>query len=265
MIKQKSAYLWFKLNGILRQLIVRGLCRGFANHIVVNEYPKSGGSWLSQLLSEATGLSFPRNRLPTLNSCILQGHYLNRWNIKNPIVVWRDGRDVLVSQYYHCLFPNDRGNEYLVRKTRSILQFSDYENIGHNLPKFMEYVFERNKYPRFSWTQFVASWCERRNTIHVKYEDLRRDTVAELVRLASLLGIEQLSQERCREIVFKYSFQNVTGRRPGQEDNNTFVRKGIVGDWKNWFTRESKILFARYAGEALNRLGYENNYDWIRR
>ena len=38
---------------------------------VVNEYPKSGGSWVAEMLSEALGVPFPRNRLPMLRSSIL--------------------------------------------------------------------------------------------------------------------------------------------------------------------------------------------------
>ncbi len=263
MIRQRSNYLWFKLNASLRQFIVRGGCRAFAGHIVVNEFPKSGGSWLSQMLSEATGYPFPRNQLPTVKTCIMQGHYVHPWNIERPIIVWRDGRDVLVSQYYHSLFTNDRGNDYLVRKTRSELRFDDYDDISRNLPEFTQYVFEKNQYPRFSWTKFVTNWCDRPDTIRVKYEELRHDTVAELIRLAEALGVKYLSQDRARRIVSKYCFKNMTGRAPGDEDKHTFARKGIVGDWKNCFTLASRKLFAHYAGDALIKLGYESNYEWV--
>ena len=41
------------------------------------------------------------------------------------------------------------------------------------------------------------------------------------------------------EAVEKNSFQALSGRDKGVEDSNNFLRKGIVGDWKNNFTSES--------------------------
>ena len=76
----------------------------------MSEYSKSGGNWVGKMLSESPGFPFPWNCLSVLDLSILHGHLIRSWNMTNVVVVWRDGRGVLVSNYYHCLFRNDRGN-----------------------------------------------------------------------------------------------------------------------------------------------------------
>jgi hypothetical protein len=58
---------------------------------VVNEFPKSGGTWVGQMLGQALGVPFPRNRLPVLRPSIMHGHYLHPWGMKNVVVCWPAG------------------------------------------------------------------------------------------------------------------------------------------------------------------------------
>lgn len=119
MIEEQDSFWWHKLNGVLRLFIVRGGCNFCFKHLTVNEYPKSGASWIGQMLSESTKTPFPRNRLPIFGKSIMQGHYYNTFGLSNALIVWRDGRDVVVSQYYHWLFENDKGNKSSVEKFRN--------------------------------------------------------------------------------------------------------------------------------------------------
>ena len=117
---------------------------------VVNEYPKSGGTWVGQMLGRALGVPFPRNRFPMLRTSIMHGHYLRPWGMKNVVVVWRDGRDVTVSWYYQNLFSHEWHNEPQVQRARRELSFSDYDNIYENLPQFIEWAFTQAR-RRLSW------------------------------------------------------------------------------------------------------------------
>ena len=230
---------------------------------IVNEYPKSGGSWMAEMLSDALGVPFPRNRLPMLRSSILHGHVMQSWNMHNILIVWRDGRDVLVSQYFHSLFENDKGNARLVAQCRANLGFADYEDVKGNIAAFMEYVFERKRHPRMSWVDFVNRWAGCECCVHVKYEDLRTQPIEELTRIVRQLSGRKLHLDQAREIVERHSFEKVSGRRPGEENVRSFMRKGVVGDWKNYFDREARERFYAYAGDALVRLGYEADDAWI--
>jgi len=59
--------------------------------------------------------------------------------------------------------------------------------------------------------------------------------------------------------LLKYCTENLLG------SNQLYLshfRKGIIRDWKNYFTREHKKLFKEVAGRLLIREGYEKNTKW---
>ena len=264
MLKQRDNAFYFKCNALLRQFIIRGGWRPFTRHYTVNEYPKSGGTWLGQMLAEMLDLPFPRNQLPLFTRSIMHGHYLHPWNMKDVVVVWRDGRDVLISQYFHSLFVNEKGNRRLVNLTRARFKREDYEDLSANLCAFIEYTYRNNRWPAFSWADFTHQWADRRNVTHVKYEDLRMATASELRRIHRELLGRDFPEQAAAEIADKYSFEKQSGRAPGVENRGSFMRKGVVGDWKNHFTPEARELFDAYAGEALIKLGYEPDHSWAR-
>jgi hypothetical protein len=229
---------------------------------IVTEYPRSGGTWFSQMLSAYLQVPFPRNKFPYLRSSVMHGHYLYFPSMKNVCVILRDGRDVMVSYYFYSLFDHGRFNTKLVEITRKKIRFSNYEDIENNLPRFIEYTFMRNGYPRFTWSEFVKSWVNK-NVVFVKYEDLAKDTPRELATaIKKTLKIEP-DKNRLEEIAEKYSFRNQAKRNPGDENRLSFLRKGIPGDWKNYFTKETRALFRHFAGEELIRLGYEKDDSWV--
>lgn len=253
--------LWHKFNGAFRLSMVHGLSSTHPVY-VVNAYPKSGSSWVSQMLSEALDVPFPRNEIPRTIPCLIQGHFLRPGGIDDPVVVWRDGRDVVVSQYNHYLFHNDKNSPTLVEDTRRGVPFEEYDDLESNLADFIDFVFEDNKHPSFSWADFVETWSDR-DVVHVTYEDLRRDTPGELRRVVHELVGDPLPGEEARAIARKYSFENQSGREPGEEEQGKFMRKGVVGDWENHFDREARETFADHAQPALEALGYEEDRSWV--
>lgn len=232
---------------------------------VVNEFPKSGGSWFSEMLSDSLELPFPRNCSPSLKSSIMQGHYLHPTGMHNVTIVWRDGRDVMTSFYFHSYFRNDRDNGALVDLMRGSLPFSDYMDVESNLPIFMERMLTKPITPRFTWQRFVSGWYGFRPAVHVRYESLLEDAAGELGRVLHEMGKTTPSAKELEKIVKKHSFKRKSGRSAGVGKRSSFLRKGIAGDWKNWFSREACQVFDHYAGEELIRLGYERNRDWVAR
>ena len=96
----------------------------------------------------------------------------------------------------------------------------------------------------------------------VRYEDLLERPNEEVGRLLGFLGVdtEEALVEHC---VSSASFEKLSkGRERGQEDPSSFYRKGVAGDWKNYFTEEDGRVFKEEAGELLIRLGYEEDLDW---
>ncbi|MFB6264787.1 MAG: sulfotransferase domain-containing protein [Bradymonadaceae bacterium] len=234
---------------------------------LVPEYPKSGASWFSQMLSDALGVPFPRNERPRIESCILHGHFLYHPRFENAFCVMRDGRDIAVSAYFHYLQHNDKNHPRMVERHRSNVPFDDYEAVRENMPAFIEYLFtgDPNLIRNFSWDEFVRSYLGREDVYIVRYEELLEDAAGTLKEAVSeVLGIE-LALDRLEAIEEKYSFENVAGREPGEEDTSSFARKGVAGDWKNKFTPRAAEVFDSFAGEELVRLGYEEDRDWVDR
>ena len=53
------------------------------------------------------------------------------------------------------------------------------------------------------------------------------------------------------------SFKRLSGGRDaGQEDRQSFFRKGQAGDWASWFSAEQTARFEAQAGSLLTELGY---------
>lgn len=258
---------WFRaeqlLGGAVRKAMIQAPFLGTAN-VLVNEYPKSGGTWLANMICEAIDMPFPRNSLPSFKPSIYHGHYKsNSISAKKKVIIWRDGRDVMVSWYFHCLFRNEIKNSSLVDHVAKYLCFDDNSAVMENMPTFLEYSFTQQKHPNFSWSEFVRYWKNSNcKIIETSYEELRRSTENELSRVVIELTGDQCLLENVSRIVEKYDFKTMSMRSPGTENNNSFMRKGIVGDWKNVFNDESMSVFKHYAGQELIDLGYESNFNW---
>lgn len=252
----------------LVRLAMHNLCSGILPIYLVTEYQKSGGTWVGQMLSRYLDIPFPRNRLPVFSTSVLHGHLMPTPFLKNVLCVFRDGRDTTVSSYFHMLFESDKNSPHLVRRCRNDLQFSDYDDVQHNMPRFIEYLFSEHhqktltRRNQFTWSEFVDAWSGR-DVVKVKYEDLVADGVAAMSAVISGLIGESVDLERLSKIVDDLSFEKQTKRKPGEEDSKSFLRKGKPGDWQEKFTRNSAKVFDHHAGEQLIQMGYEKNNNWI--
>jgi hypothetical protein len=255
----RRPFLIVRAESLLRFVMVKAFSR---KCYVVTEYPKSGGTWVSQMLSDYLEVPFPRNRFPEFRKCIIHGHYRYSPGMRNVFVVLRDGRDIMVSFYYHSLFINDRYNEDNVEKVRRDLPFADYNDIRENLPSFIEYVFLHEGRYRLKWNQFIRSWSGQ-DAAFIKYENLLLNPVDELSSALEKVCNCEPDRQRLKGIVERYSFKSQTGRDPGEEGKESFLRKGIAGDWKNHFTKNAREVFDNFAGSELVSLGYEKDRQWV--
>ncbi len=93
------------------------------------------------------------------------------------------------------------------------------------------------------------------NYVEVKYEDLLENTGEEISRLLKFLGADA-REKNVRRCVEAASFEKLSGgRKPGEEDANSFFRKGVAGDWKNAFAGRDREIFKEAAGDLLIKLG----------
>ncbi|MBK8050880.1 MAG: sulfotransferase domain-containing protein [Anaerolineales bacterium] len=55
---------------------------------------------------------------------------------------------------------------------------------------------------------------------------------------------------------------HASGRQAGEEDVHHHYRKGVVGDWRNYFTPQVTAAFRARYGALLIQLGYEKDNNW---
>jgi hypothetical protein len=179
------------------------------------------------------------------------------------VLLVRDGRDVAVSGVMHWLTKRQAGDA-----------FSDQQRARRAF--FLEQAAEPPA--RFFTDAELEAWsCHWLDVLDamaahpalkplvIRYEDMSRDLGAELSRLCAFIGADASAPviQRC---VADSTFEVMSGgRRRGEDAPGQHVRKGVVGDWRTYFTAEDAAQFDRLAGRALIEQRYEPDHAWTLR
>jgi len=246
--------------------IVNAACGGPMRILHVVEYPRCGGSWIRHMMQDAMDIKqYAYDRLLTTNT-IIQCHSLPNWQIRKPVVVFRDPRDSIVSFYYKMTsFDKTLLN-------RPNVAFANYRHdaerpVEEDFADFLESHLTTPQHPRFTFHQFAKQWMGQQDTCVVRYENFKSDPHAELKKIIEFAKLD-IGDEKIEAAVENNSFANRTKKRsgksrtPGESDAGQFERKGIVGDWKNLFNDRARETFLKYEGETLCLLGYEQDASW---
>jgi hypothetical protein len=179
----------------------------------------------------------------------------------------RDGRDALTSLYFFIARRLPAGdNPRLTRQQRRLFpNLRNRDDVAANIGPFIERQMQRPHPSPVHWGAHVRSYfaTEGHHLAMLRYEDLRSDPERALAEAMSRLEAAPPDAERLRMAIAKFAFERQAGRKTGQEDRASFLRKGEVGDWRNHFTREAAEIFDRYCGEALIEAGYESDRTWL--
>jgi Sulfotransferase domain. len=245
-----------KVHSAHRHLVWRFL-QPLYGHIRVAEFPKSGGTWLCQMISAATGVNFPRNTGLSLTSkCIQHSHLPGPTRYKTVLVV-RDVRDVLTSAYFHFLMASEEKDPFLLSKWKEIMKGCNVEDVIDTMPTFIKKFHEEFEVSRIkiNWSSHTESYLNTSGNIFiVKYEDML-DRPQEILE-TSLSWLGYVSTSNLNQIIENYSFKSQTSRKQGDEDRTAFLRKGIAGDWKNYFNQEAIDLVNSLYGSTMIKLEY---------
>jgi hypothetical protein len=106
----------------------------------------------------------------------------------------------------------------------------------------------------------LERWYRTPHAIQVRYEELHAQPVAVLVWLAERLALP-VNERQVAAVVARHDFARVNGRPPGQEADAP-ARKGIVGDWRTYFTADTLACFSTAQGGRWSALLKEMGYGW---
>lgn len=204
-------------------------------------YPPHNPNTYETLCEKSIGIS--------IHSHMNFGYLLRRFSEEHPeykkIMIIRDPRDVCISTIHYVkwvldiMYPQKTFEERLQMMIKN------------------EGIFERWALSMESNLEELLNWyfCEDVNIFTFEEmigekgggsSQLQKESIK---RVASNLNYA-LSDEELATIM-----NNLWGK------SNTF-RKGIIGDWKNYFTEEHKQTFKEKYGEILICIGYENDLNW---
>lgn len=233
--------------------------------IVLTEFPKSGGSWIGSMLGDL--LEIPRRDIymtekfnlfdiykhPWYSDAkdltipcqsIVKSHELPNSNLIDFDAIYihliRDGRDVIVSKWFY-------EKDFYVKN--GITSSFDKE--------FDDYVIEIGG----NWANYVEQWSTQ-SILTARYEDFLTDPVKALKSLLFSITKENYAEERIDESISRFSKENFKASLNTLFKYNTFVRKGISGDWKNYFSKRNIDSFKAVAGRTLIALNYEQDMNW---
>lgn len=105
----------------------------------------------------------------------------------------------------------------------------------------------------------------------VTYEDLKGNLFKEIKSLATFLG-KVLSDEQIKTIVEHCTFENMSKNKSVNFENwekdavfdfskAKFLRKGAVGDWKNYFTINQSKIFDKLFEERMKGSGLNLQFE----
>lgn len=176
--------------------------------------------------------------------------YLPKPDAYRVFFVARDPRDIIVSYYF--------STRYSHVPTGSI---EDHRKILNSMPVQEGLVYCVKRLQEGGLFEALDSWIGSEavdpNVMLVRYENLvGENQVLTIQGLLSHLDIP-MPEKVLHDLLGAHSFAKLSGgRRQGQEDQSSPFRKGVRGDWKNYFDQETMDFFVDATGGLYTRLGY---------
>ncbi len=216
-------------------------------HIYISGQPRSGTTWLERMLGDVLDsplVAHERRGIdePEYFGEGRDGGYLIRKTNANIVIkpdtlavfIERDPRDMVVSRFFF------RGQGQPIQGVIKSMHVSG---------------------TALSYFEWIASAEKAGFQAHTTYERLQKDKFAELQSILLLLEINDITNEKCKAAYENQTISAITARYGDRFVGS--VRKGIVGDWKNHFTRSDAEYMHEHFGEFMIERGYIEDDSWI--
>ncbi len=258
------------------------------NSFYLVSYPRSGNTWLINCLTmlldgvageaytayklysehhgeAADGFYFwcqPRTR-PDQSVCVKSHEALPLFRKRHPagpvVYVARDARDSLLSYYFfQQAYPTIEAEKLSFTQIKGQEVFLSH---GGRDP-----VFNADEFARFLraeaplWAAHVRDARADRSVCFVTYEELKHQFIPTLTRIGDYLRLPLVKTYAEVEGVYNSGFKKMFSG-----NNRDFFRRGEIGDWRNWFTRDHARLVEELIGPELRALGFEADPAWAQR
>lgn len=222
--------------------------------LFVNEYPKSGGTWVCQMLSEALNRRFDDNRYPRFGPCVVKLHRAN-FERGERIVIIRDPFDVALSFFHHHrdVYADHGFNTRAVALGKAHI-FEPSMSEPDALDAFVNRITQKPIVPGFTWGEFYRT-CAARGDRIIRYEDLRKNAAVALK--AALFDLEiPVDHSRLALAEKKYDIETMLEER-GEAPGTFFARSGKIGEGKLRLSKCARSQIKSDAGELLSQFGYQ--------
>lgn len=223
-------------------------------------YPKSGTTWLADLLNGYTGYPWHgRGLSPAGSHRIVHTHRFFPRVDKRTIYLLRDGRDAMIS-YYTALSRQSSLAAHRQALQRWLPAPFDMQHLCENLPDFIG-IIQRQWRSSIPYRRHVLRGLTRCRHV-VRYEQLRADPARTLLGALEFLTEGPCDEPRVRAVVEMNSLEHVR-KNPRDQHQQEFLGAGVVQGWNRYFTRAAGEAFLRHCGDALIVAGYESDDRWV--
>ena len=258
---------WLKSSFVRRCMMAYRHVGLSESDVLLASYPKSGNTWLRHLLayvstgeptlwrgslgkvSDVVGRHASLPCIAKNSGRLIKTHEAYRTEYKRAVLLVRDPRDVVVSEYYF-------------RRTYS----ADFYRYNDDFVIFAKAFMAGKTGGYGNWATHVASWLDaadasRCDVLIVPFEQFKANTVGEARRIVDFIGLAaddtllEAAVKDCGVESMKKKEEEYWAAQ-GKE-NLGFIRGGKTGSWQQHFDSELESSFWEVMGPVAVRAGYE--------
>lgn len=233
--------------------------------IFIVTYPKSGTIWTQQILSL---IYFEGHRNRTENIETIDRAPFFEYNIHKLDYAKMPSPRIFSSHIPYYLVPKGLKDKkakilYIYRNPKDVLisyfHFSNLMLILQNpdtVESFMQTFLDGDVVGSL-WFDHIRGWYEHRhdfNIMFMSFEDMKKDLRSSVLKICSFLE-KELSEEDVDAVVRQATFQKmkadpranyehiIKDELGTRNEMGSFLRKGVVGDWKHYLTVDQSERF----------------------